>query len=273
MTEKIPCRLCGSDARRVFQKRILGRHDVWYYLCSGCESLQTEVPYWLKEAYGPAHDRFDTGQVLRSLHNAAFLRKLMMATGLASERMVDYGCGSGLLVRVLRDVGIDAWGFEPIGQPRIALAYQTDDLRAARLVNLCEVVEHFDRPAESFQHVFSADPALVVVQTVPFTGPDPDWPYLGPEHGQHVFFYSGKAIGHIAQRYRRVPLLVQGMVLLADAELLPRLVEPTRNMLSPELLEALEGHFMDLWTALREHGYRHAREDLARLQSNQPQQD
>ena len=47
----MPCRLCSSETAFQFRKTILQKYDIAYYECAGCGSLQTEVPYWLDEAW------------------------------------------------------------------------------------------------------------------------------------------------------------------------------------------------------------------------------
>lgn len=95
MTENIECRLCGGSAKLVFQKIILYKHQVGYYQCGSCGSLETESPFWLSEAYDPLNERFDTGQLIRSFDNAAFVAVLISYLGLEKSRVVNYGCGSG----------------------------------------------------------------------------------------------------------------------------------------------------------------------------------
>jgi hypothetical protein len=51
--------------------------------------MQTEPPYWLAEAYLKTNERFDTGQVTRSIINAAFLSWLLSAAEAPSFRILD----------------------------------------------------------------------------------------------------------------------------------------------------------------------------------------
>ena len=41
---------------------ILGVHDVAYFQCVACHSLQTQKPYWLESAYQHNLAELDTGQ-------------------------------------------------------------------------------------------------------------------------------------------------------------------------------------------------------------------
>ena len=56
------CRLCGGPAQRRFSRIILGVHDVAYFQCVACHSLQTQKPYWLESAYQHNLAQLDTGQ-------------------------------------------------------------------------------------------------------------------------------------------------------------------------------------------------------------------
>ncbi len=49
--EPIKCRLCGGNAVYMFSKIFYEKYSVGYYQCMSCCSLQSEMPYWLDEAY------------------------------------------------------------------------------------------------------------------------------------------------------------------------------------------------------------------------------
>jgi hypothetical protein len=104
------CRLCDGAVREVFTKRVLNKHDVQYFECLACRSLETERPYWLREAYESGNLTLaDTGPVLRSLNSQAIVTIASRILGLPpSASVLDYGGGSGLLCRLLRDQGFDA---------------------------------------------------------------------------------------------------------------------------------------------------------------------
>ena len=59
------CRLCAGTVEPAFRKRVLERYSVTFFRCLTCESLQTERPYWLAEAYQSALAGSDTGCPLR----------------------------------------------------------------------------------------------------------------------------------------------------------------------------------------------------------------
>src|SRR3974377_2028964 len=93
---------------KAFQGDVLGRYHVDFLLCDSCGSLQAENPYWLDESYETAIALSDTGAVARNLecHPA-----IVGAAGILRlrGRFLDFGGGAGLLCRLLRDTGIDAY--------------------------------------------------------------------------------------------------------------------------------------------------------------------
>jgi hypothetical protein len=219
MAKHILCRLCAGDTAFCFKKKLLKKHNVSYLLCEQCGSLQTEYPYWLEEAYTPENERFDTGAAYRSLQNAAFLFSLYHA--LAFDRplsVLDYGCGTGLLVRQLRDAGVEAFGYDAFTVPRYAVGFRKDEITKNTLVNLCEVAEHFVEPATEFRKIFTNRPPAVVIQTEIMQQPDYNWNYLSSEMGQHVFFYSKRAIKLVADLYNYSVYQLANYFLFLDLE-------------------------------------------------------
>ena len=61
------CRVCNQDSSVIFNAVILKKYDIKYYNCSYCGFLQTEEPYWIKEAYAESINLSDTGIMYRNL--------------------------------------------------------------------------------------------------------------------------------------------------------------------------------------------------------------
>jgi SAM-dependent methyltransferase len=229
------CRLCGAELVSVFRKLLLNKHNVQYFQCSACQAMQTETPYWLDEAYDPSNERFDSGQVTRSILNAAFINWLITVVELPSPRVLDYGCGSGLLVRLLRDSGLDAWGLDRHSNPRLSLGFQVDHSVGFDVINLCEVIEHFDQPRVALDEIFKANPSLLVVQTGIMGEPDPSWFYLADFHGQHIFFLTVATINWIASHYKRYVCIISGYLIFAVEPVALRLIDPNAGALRVEV--------------------------------------
>lgn len=187
----IECRLCGAVADFRFNKRILGWRETAYFECRNCGSLETEAPDWLEEAYDRERPSADTGAAQRILDSYALVSAI--AWILKPHRILDWGGGTGLLCRLLRDDGWDAYTSDRYAAQTFACGF-TAPADVADFVTLFEVAEHLSNPRQEFAELFGELPAAVLVSTELYEDQDDRWWYLGPEHGQHVFFYSPKAM-------------------------------------------------------------------------------
>jgi hypothetical protein len=207
------CRLCGSDSHWVFRKELLGRLDVSYFECVRCGSLETGTPDWLDEAYQEhALSGLDTGAADRNLLNFALVTavaKLLRITG----PILDFGGGDGLLCRLLRDIGFDCWVSDKHSQPSYAQGFSCTPGEGFELVTAFEVFEHFADPAAETADLFSIGARAVLVSTELYRQQGADWWYLSPETGQHVFFYSERAMRLIAQNANYNLILAKHFVL------------------------------------------------------------
>jgi len=202
---KIPstslCKLCRSPAIRAFSLRVLGAFEGQYAQCAECGSLQVEDPHWTEKAYRGAFTDDDTGAVQRALYCQMVVSWLYTLLRLPrSMRLLDFGGGEGLLVRLLRDIGIDATFHDKFGSGAFARAFR-DASESPAIVTSFEVWEHFVDPWAGMQQIFEWQPRYVFVSTVLYRGQGPEWWYLAPEHGQHVFFYTRQAMELIAKRF------------------------------------------------------------------------
>jgi len=197
------CRLCNSPVSLEFQQQILAKYNVGYYRCTGCGSLQTELPYWLSEAYSEQAEKFDTGKATRTLINFLALPDLLAILGIRhSDRALDFGAGTGLFSRLMRDLGYNFFAYDKFGAGEFAGSYQWKELvHSCRLVTIFEVVEHFSQPAGEWSEIFLLNPDFIIGSTSFFQGQGADWSYLSPESGQHVFFYSPQALAYLAARH------------------------------------------------------------------------
>lgn len=267
MIENIQCRLCKGRSKFSFSKQILSKYRVGYYLCEDCGSLQTEEPYWLLEAYDPVNEKFDTGQLVRVFHNAVFLKALLTHLNLLDCRLVDYGCGSGLLTRFMRDVGIDAWGFDSYSMPRLSMGFHTDTLEGAAVINLCEVAEHFDHPLKYFDEIFSHKPDLMVMQTNLLEAVDTEWDYLAVDHGQHIFFYSPKGIEFLAKRNNMLASYINGFIVFFNSNFIGKLFVQGSWVLASDFQSALNSSVPNFLNQMLANGYKYAIHDNLMLKT------
>lgn len=148
---------------------------------TGAVSWRTELPSafdtdTFQRLFPPGIER-DFWHTARCAMVEAALRR----HGLAGGRVLDIGCGRGIMVAHLRQAGIDARGCEPSPQapippdlfPWIARRTSLEELPRAereqvRGALLLDVLEHLEHPAELLQDVADLLPALEgLVVTVP----------------------------------------------------------------------------------------------------------
>jgi len=208
----LPCRLCGGETVFAFRKLLLGRHSVSFLHCAQCGSLQSEEPHWLAEAYSADTDALDTGAAQRVLHCVALTHCVMRLLGCRTA--LDFGGGSGLLCRLLRDAGHDAYWYDQYSPPGYATGFVGSPRENYDLITSFEVVEHFPNPSRDFGALFAGRPKAVLLMTELYSGQGEDWPYLAPEEGQHIFFYSREAFALIARTCGYHLLLCRGFILL-----------------------------------------------------------
>ena len=195
--------------------RVLNRHDVNYYLCSACGSIETEMPYWLDQAYDVTGLGEDVGAGQRTidlvLKTSALLDRIKLP---AEAECIDFGGGLGLFTRLMRDRGFNFLSYDLYAQPFFSDRYSLTSLagRSPAVVTAFEVLEHFSTPSQDLTQLFESRPALVIATTELFNGQDATWPYLSAETGQHVFFYSPKAITQIAKRFGYSLMFVGGLL-------------------------------------------------------------
>lgn len=198
------CRACGGPTCAAFESLVLGRHRVEYLRCRNCDSLQTEPPYWLSESYTAAIAATDTGAMVRNLvcHAAVCIIASVCAV---RGKLLDWGGGVGVLCRLLRDRGFDAYLSDRYAEPVLAQAFRVspDECPAGSfaLVSAMEVLEHYDDPAAEIARLFALQPQVVVATTETYSGQGQDWWYLAPQTGQHVFFYSRKCLRWLAHKH------------------------------------------------------------------------
>jgi len=183
------CRVCTYTARRVFTEPLLNR-PVDYFECSRCGYLQTQKPDWLDLAYSRPINDVDTGIMQRNSLNVGRVVMTLAAYRRLRGRVVDYAGGYGILVRMLRDAGVDARWRDKYCANILARGFEADGQRCD-LITAFEVFEHLVDPLAELRAMLD-DAPIVLLSTELIPGsetPRPDWWYLGAEHGQHIGFF------------------------------------------------------------------------------------
>lgn len=199
----ISCRLCGSEARLYGQQTVRERYRVAYYECGECKSLQTEEPYWLEEAYRVKGVGLDVGACQRCLGLSIDVSACLTVLGFDRERAcLDYGSGLGLFSRLMRDRGFNFRAYDKFIMPFFMDRY-VGELSAGKWAALTafEVLEHMVTPERECAELFQADPDVIFFTTQIWKGQGLDWWFIVPLGGQHIFFFSDKALQMLAAKH------------------------------------------------------------------------
>lgn len=197
------CRFCGNKLASPFATAPLLRRSVSYFDCAFCGYIQTEEPTWLNEAYASPINVSDTGIMSRNLSNVSLVLATLTMMECRKAQVVDYAGGHGFLVRLLRDIGVDALWADPYSENLVARGFEYEGEGQPEMVMAFEVFEHFVNPAEEMEKLMSISPNILFTTTLaPQPTPQPqDWWYYGLDHGQHVGFYRIQTLQYLANKF------------------------------------------------------------------------
>lgn len=240
---KLPtsCRLCGGGTRYVFSKTVLAKYEVQYFQCQQCDSQQTEYPYWLEEAYSIEGLHIDVGAPTRCLKNWLATTVLLDLLEIPlSAKGVDFGAGPGMFVGLMRSIGRDFTSFDAFTKPVFSSYSSIDSMESEtpQIITAFEVFEHLPEPNKTLNHLLSFQAPLIIFTTWHLDDQSEDWVYYLPDCGQHIFFYSRRAMEEHARSFGYKMLVSQYFFILYLPE-----------MLSPQQIMSIENfslHSIDL---------------------------
>lgn len=210
------CKLCNGVTKKMFNLMILDKYQGEYYECINCGSLQISDVYWLEEAYRTGNlSSLDHGVIQRNLDN--FCIVYFFSKIFSVKKILDFGGGTGILTRLLRDYGLDSFFYDRHVAHSVAPSFNSTVIVDSDLRLAFEVLEHFINPDQDFNLLFDNNPEYIIVSTELYANQGSDWPYLVPQSGQHIFFYSKKAMEFIAKKNRYQYLNVGGYGLFCRA--------------------------------------------------------
>lgn len=209
-----PCKCCGQPSslfcvvdftRNAGFKFPLNGIPVYYHRCQGCGFLFTTAldkfteEDFSKYVYNAEYALVDSHYLgARPTGNAVFIKNLF--TGLKPDRILDYGCGAGLLVEKLNADLAPTDGFDPfVPQFSKAPCAEYD------LVTSFEVAEHSTTPVDVIADMaqYLKTPGILIFTTL-VQPPDiikqgANWWYIGPRAG-HVSLHSYQSLRVIADK-------------------------------------------------------------------------
>lgn len=204
----LECHLCGCTAVYQFDQPMLGHYIARYFRCRRCDLLQVEAAPWLDSVYQDAVHPCDVRMVSRNLAMRECCQRIIARYCPQGQRFLDYGGGTGLFTRLMRDAGYEFYRHDAYAPNLFARYFDRQnlpvELRHFDLVTCFEVVEHALDPASIWDELFTNAPLLLCSTCLlPEWPPDRlrNWPYLGSEHGQHLAFYSPRTLAWLATRY------------------------------------------------------------------------
>lgn len=199
MASQVICRCCRAETMPIFSGALIGK-SIFYFECNKCGYVQTEDPYWLDQAYSNVINDSDTGIMARNQQNARITLATMFLINKLNGSLVDCAGGYGILVRLLRDFGVDAKWSDRFCQNILAKGFEYSN-GGADLVTAFEAFEHFLDPSDELDRILQIAPN-VLLSTDLIASPAPrqeDWWYYGKEHGQHIGFFRKKTLEKLAQ--------------------------------------------------------------------------
>jgi len=197
------CKVCQSETVSFANTILLGKYSVDYFQCSSCGFVQTEDPYWLKEAYSHVISGSDTGLVFRNYYCSQKASRIISNIFDNKSKFIDYGGGYGLFVRMMRDLGLNFYWDDKFCNNLFAQGFESDRDNYYELTTAFELFEHFVNPLEEIEKIlqFSKN-ILFSTEILPTNSPKPgEWWYYVPHEGQHVSIYTLDSLSRIADKF------------------------------------------------------------------------
>ena len=200
------CRCCDGKTEPVGSTLVLGKYPVAYQRCTNCGFVQTETPFWLEESYSNPMTSYDLGGISRPTLNSLLTKALLTVFFDENKPALDFGGGYGVFTRWMRDIGYNFWHYDAHAPNLFAQGFAIDMAATAQhfeLATAFEVFEHLPQPVQTLGQILEvADSVFFSTDIVPEPTPSfEDWRYFGPEHGQHVAFYSKDSLRVLAARF------------------------------------------------------------------------
>lgn len=197
-------KITGGPAQFLFNAFVLNKYTVEFFRCEETGFIQTEEPYWLKEAYSSAITKLDLGLVYRNQLLSERTESLLLKHFNSEKRFLDFAGGYGLFTRIMRDKGFDFYHHDPYCNNIFAEYFDLKNLKGDtkfELVTAFEVFEHMVDPLVEIERILNySDNLLFSTELQPNQKIESsnDWWYFSPETGQHISFYNEKSLRFIA---------------------------------------------------------------------------
>lgn len=198
------CKICGSTTKQLFNKLVFNKYDITYFQCTKCDFIQTENPYWLKEAYASAITSIDIGLLYRNLFNLPITSAVINKYSNPLGKFIDYGGGYGIFTRLMRDKGFEYFRQDLYCENLFAKHFDINDLSTKgkfEMLTAFEVFEHLADPQEELEKMLQYSDNIFFSTELTLPGRiDKNWWYFMPQTGQHISLYSRKSLINLAEK-------------------------------------------------------------------------
>ena len=120
------------------------------------------------------------------------------------DSILDFGGGHGILVRLLRDVGFDAYWYDKYATNHFSKGFESSN-KKYQVTLAFELFEHFDEPKKNISEILeSKNPDILIFSTLLYgdSVPSFDWWYYSFQGGQHIAFYNKKTFKEIEKIFQ-----------------------------------------------------------------------
>lgn len=225
---EVQCNLCRAACENRGSYDVLGRHRAEFWQCRQCGYGFLKEPFWLGEAYATAITSVDLGPLDRCLETSRIVKVLIDLYHRKDGLGLDYGGGYGLFTRRMRDLGYAFLWHDIYCANLFAKGFegQLTDGQRYEVITAFEVLEHLVAPKAELDRIISSCESFIFSTDLL---PDPlppfdQWCYYGPEHGQHVSFYSRLSLESLAHRHgKQFATNGRGIHVITSKKISPRL--------------------------------------------------
>lgn len=214
------CPICKTPMVFAFEAQVLQKYNARYERCGECGFLRIRDPYWLDEAYSNAISAIDTGLMVRNLALVGRIGALCLILDHGKGPYLDVAGGYGVLVRLMRDRGLEFRWSDKYATNIMARGFEHDAGDGPyAAVTAIEVLEHVQDPVAFVRDALATGGTdTLIFSTELFSGtlPPKGWSYYAREGGQHISFYRadtltrlGKTLGMAFHSYGGVHIFTR----------------------------------------------------------------
>ncbi len=214
------CPICDGEMGIFDNAKILHKYDVRYYQCAVCGYICTEPPFWMDEAYTNAIANIDIDLIDRNIRYSKKISALIRIFFGQKNFFLDYGSGYGMFVRLLRDMGYDFEWYDKYCTNLFA-QYHEKSRKKYDVVTALEFFEHVISPKQEIEEILSmADAVIFTTSIIPRNVKRiAEWNYFLPDYGQHVSFYTHKALKILATEHGKHYVGTQRLHIISERKI------------------------------------------------------